>query len=197
MAETIGRRSFLGTGASAAGAFAASGAGAAPRLSYKRRSPASPDLVKVGVVLGRFTHTKNIWYRFTNPLPGEPRRTGMIVTHYWTFCDDVVEDFENKTGAQRVRDLDGLIGNVDGVIVDESHATSLQHLAAIPYLESGVPTFVNRPFSSSAASARAHDRNGPPKRNAPHVRLLLRIPQGSEGGETVRRPGSGEGLRGL
>ncbi|MFC1606628.1 hypothetical protein ACFL47_01550 [Candidatus Latescibacterota bacterium] len=166
MPEPIRRRSFLGAGAAAAASFVASEADAAPRISYKRSSTASPDLLKVGVVLGRFTHTKNIWYRLTNPPPEDPRRTGMIITHYWTFCDDVVEDFELKTGAQRVRDLDGMIGKVDGVIVDESHATSLQHLAAKPYLESGVPTFVNRPFASSAAKARtmieAARKNGTP-----------------------------------
>ena len=154
------RREILVKGAFAAGAIAAgrtllaSNSEAEPRITYKRKSPASPNLVKVGIVLGRFTHTKNIWYRFTNPAPETARRTGMIITHYWTFCDDVVEDFEKKTGAKRVKNLDDMIGKVDGIIVDESHALSLQHLAAKPYLEAGIPTFVNRPFASSVKKAR-------------------------------------------
>ena len=85
------RREILAKGAFAAGVIAAGGTNLASdteaesRISYKRKSPASTNLVKVGVVLGRFTHTKNIWYRFTNPVPETARRTGMIITHYWTF----------------------------------------------------------------------------------------------------------------
>jgi hypothetical protein len=153
MTDHTPRREFLAAAATAGAAFAA-GAAAEPRVSFAHRTPSSRELVRVGVVLGRFTHTKNIWYAYTNPSAGTPRRTGMIITHYWTFWNDVVEDFEKKTGAARVKNLADMIGRVDGVIVDESHAISLQHLAAKPYLESGVPTFINRPFSSSMRKAK-------------------------------------------
>ena len=155
MPDSIRRRSFLGTGAAAAASFIASEADAAPRISYKRQTAASPDLLKVGVVLGRHrSHTNVIWHRFTNPPPGSARRTGMIITHFWTNWDDTAEEFATKTGAQRVKKLDGMIGKVDGVIIDEAHATTLQHPAAIPYIETGIPTFVNRPFSSSMRNAK-------------------------------------------
>ncbi|MDP2982085.1 MAG: hypothetical protein Q8O92_01995 [Candidatus Latescibacter sp.] len=154
MAKSPARRDFLTAAVAAAGTLAASSAGAEPRISWKPRTPASRELVRVGVVLGRFTHTKNIWYAYTNPSAGTPRRTGMTITHYWTHWNDVVEDFEKKTGAVRVKNLNDMIGKVDGIIVDEAHAISLQHLAAKPYLESGMPTFVNRPFSSSMKKAK-------------------------------------------
>lgn len=148
------RRGFLAAAAAATGAAFASGATAAARVSFQHRTSASRELVKVGVVLGRWTHTKNIWYAYTNPSGNTPRRTGMTITHYWTFWNDVVDDFEKKTGATRVKNLADMAGKVDGIIVDESHALNLQHLAAKPYLESGIPTFVNRAFSSSVKNAK-------------------------------------------
>ncbi|MFC1508399.1 hypothetical protein ACFL60_01780 [Candidatus Omnitrophota bacterium] len=160
MAQQTDRRGFLSRGAITAGAVAAgkasisSQAGAEPRISYKRTSPASPELVKVGVVAGRSTHTKNIWYRFMNPAVGTPRRTGLIVTHYWTHWDAIVDDFEKKTGAQRVNNLEDMIGKVDGVIVDEGSAVNIQHLLAKPYVEAGIPTFMNRPFTSCVNKGR-------------------------------------------
>lgn len=177
MATKNNRRYFLLTASLAgSGTFLSSTAKADTKISYKRSSPGSPDLLKVGVVLGRSTHTKNIWYRFTNPTPGDPRQTGMLITHYWTFWDEVVEDFEKKTGATRVRELDGMIGKVDGIIVDEAAATDLQHLAAKPYLESGIPTFINRPFTSSVAYAKTAvdiaQKNGTPIMSASSFEYL-------------------------
>jgi hypothetical protein len=73
MSEKPARRKFLAAAATAGAAFAA-GAAAEPRVSFAHRTPSSHELVRVGVVLGRFTHTKNIWYAYTNPSAGTPRR---------------------------------------------------------------------------------------------------------------------------
>jgi hypothetical protein len=148
------RRDFLTAAAAAAGAALTANAGADARVSFAQRTPASREFCRVGVVLGRYTHTKNIWYAYTNPSAGVPRRTGMLITHYWTYWNDIVEDIEKKTGAVRVKNLADMIGKVDGIIVDEAHAANLQHLMAKPYLEAGIPTFVNRPFSSSMKYAK-------------------------------------------
>ena len=87
MSDHTPRRGFL---AAAAGAALAAEASAATRVNFAPRTPASRELVKVGVVLGRWTHTKNIWYAYTNPSGNTPRRTGMTITHCRTFWNDVV-----------------------------------------------------------------------------------------------------------
>jgi len=80
----------------------------------------------------------------------------MILTHVWSLRPEVAQRFEDKfAGVTVVKNMEDLIGNVDGVYLDDANAVSLYHLMAKPFLEAGVPLFVNRPFSTSLAKAKA------------------------------------------
>lgn len=121
---------------------------------FKRTSPS--DLVRVGVITGPGGHTYGIWGDNMNPTSGHIRTTGMIVTHVWSLRPAMARRIQEKfQGVEVVRDLDQMIGKVDGVYVDDINAISLYPLLARPFLEAGIPTFVNRPFATSLAKGRA------------------------------------------
>ena len=149
---TTTRRKFFKLGASMVLATTASSAGAAVR--FKRKSPASLDLVEVGILTTAGGHSKGIWTKFSNPTEGSSRRTGMIVTKVWTLKDDVADFYKKTFGVERENKMEGMIGKVDGVLVDDFYGVAYNYKMARPYLEAGVPTFVNRPFGDSMKKVR-------------------------------------------
>ena len=146
------RRRFLKIGTSMILAATASSVPAGVR--FKRKSPASQDLLEVGILLGSGGHSDTTWRRFLNPPEGEIRRTGMIFTKVWSAKHEVAEKFKADTGAKIVKSFDRMVDKVDGVFVDDFNAISYNHKLAQPYLEAGIPTFVNRPFTDSVQKAK-------------------------------------------
>ena len=121
---------------------------------FERKSPA--DLVRVGMVVGPASHSYGIWAENMNPNPNFMRTTGMLLTHVWSLRPQVAQSFKEKfAGVQVVRNIEDLAGSVDGVYLDDADAVSLYHLMARPFLEAGVPLFINRPFTTSLAKGRA------------------------------------------
>ena len=113
------------------------------------------DLVRVGVITGNGGHTLNIWGEKTNPTGDFMRTTGMILTHVWSVRPDfatVVTDKFRETVA--VKDPRDMIGEIDGVVIDDITAISIYPTLARPFLEAGIPIFVNRPFATSLAKGR-------------------------------------------
>ena len=124
------------------------------RRLFERKSP--NDLVQVGMVVGPACHSYGIWGETMNPLPGGIRTTGMILTHVWSLRPEYAQTFKAKfRDVTIVRNMEDLIGKVDGVYLDDANAVSIYHLMARPFLEAGVPLFVNRPFATSLAKGRA------------------------------------------
>ena len=113
------------------------------------------DLVRVGVITGNGGHTLGIWGEKMNPTGDFIRTTGMILTHVWSvrpqFAAQVAGKFRETVAVEDPRDM---IGQVDGVIVDDITAISLYPVLSRPFLEAGIPTFVNRPFATSLAKGR-------------------------------------------
>ena len=120
---------------------------------FTRRS--DRDLVRVGVITGNGGHTLGIWGEKMNPTGDFIRTTGMILTHVWSvrpqFAAQVAGKFRETVAVEDPRDM---IGQVDGVIVDDITAISLYPALSRPFLEAGIPTFVNRPFATSLAKGR-------------------------------------------
>ena len=151
------RRNFLRKSAAlGTGAFslhASSQAKAAQRTRPFKRSKPS-DLVEVGMVVAHGCHSYNIWAGTMNPTEGQMRTTGMIITKIWSFREEFAKRYTDKyPGITAVKNIEDLVGTVDGIYIDAVPAVSLYHLMARPFLHAGMPTFVNRPFTTSIEKA--------------------------------------------
>ena len=146
------RRSFLGLSALALSGSATGTAAAAPK---KRKSG---DLLKVGLILGEYSHSRDWWGPMINGIDGDmtaPKRTGMIYTHVWHINRDEAAAFAKRYGvAKVVRNFDDMVGKVDGLIIDTIMQTPWVHMLAEPYLENGVPVFSDRPGSDAVWKVR-------------------------------------------
>ena len=113
------------------------------------------DLVRVGVITGPGGHTKGIWGEKTNPGADFIRTSGMVITQVWSihaeFAASVAAKFQETVVVDDPRDM---IGHVDGMLIDDITAISIYPTLARPFLEAGIPTFVNRPFATSLAKGR-------------------------------------------
>ena len=146
------RRTFLkgvsGTGL-ATGSLLSGGLGAAGRQGSMQ------NLAEIGMVVAHGSHAQAVWADTMNPAPGGMRTNGMVITKVWSFRPDFAARFaERFPGVETVKNLEDMVGRVDGVYIDAMPAVSLYHLLARPFLLAGMPTFVNRPFSTSVEKAR-------------------------------------------
>jgi hypothetical protein len=159
------RRMFLKNGALVAGAAAsitsipqsaeAENKKIDPRKPFKRSSRFRSELVTIGMVGSQHGgHTKNIWGQAWNPDDDHIRTTGMNCRFVWCLREEDREFYRRKYGFEPVKNPEDMIGYVDGVIVDDFYGTPVNHLMAKPFLEAGVPTFVNRPCSTSIEKVR-------------------------------------------
>ncbi len=154
------RRTFLGkTALAGAGMLAAAGAkpaGAAVRTRKKRTSPSSLELLHVGFLACDPSGHLAIWGPLINPPEGWTRRTGMVISHCWDIDKTDEERFATTYGCERVKNYTDMIGKVDAVILpsfDTAYGIN-KHLVK-PYLEAGIPVFINRPFAFNMADAEA------------------------------------------
>ena len=122
----------------------------------------SQSLVRVGILTcARFDHISGIWGPLIDPT-AEPhfrdcttRVTGMVMTHVWDIDREAVNRFcDTHKGVQAVDNYWDMADKVDGIIV--SDFDSAVHFAdlARPYLEAGVPIFINRPFALNLEKAQ-------------------------------------------
>jgi len=156
MSQTTSRREFIGTGALATGALAlgSASAQAQSRRKFTRKSPSSNELIEVGVLTTQGGHINNIWGQLINPRDGKTRLTGMVMTRAWDIDAEKLADFSKKFDVEPVKRYDDMIGKVDAVIMADFYSLHWNHDLVRPYLEAGIPVFVNRPFASSLANAR-------------------------------------------
>ena len=120
---------------------------------FQRTAPS--DLLRVGMITGPGGHSYNIWGEKMNPPPGTLRTTGMMMACAWCLDAGMSQRFAEKYPEVRmVADPRDMIGQIDGVYIDDINAISLYPLLARPFLEAGIPTFVNRPFATSMAKGR-------------------------------------------
>ena len=125
-----------------------------PRKPFKRPSRFRDELVTIGMVGGNGAHTRGIWGQDWNPGEGNIRKTGMNCRYVWCLRDEDNQFYREKYGFEPVKNPEDMIGKIDGVFVDDFDATAVNHLMAKPFLEAGVPTFVNRPTATSMDKAR-------------------------------------------
>ena len=149
------RRSFIKTGALTGGAFALATANSteAKRLPFKRKTPSSAELINVGILTTQGGHINSIWGPLINPTDGKTRLTGMVMTHAWDIDNDSLDNFARKFNVQKVKHYYDMIDKVDAVIMADFASLFWNHDLVRPYLEAGVPIFINRPFASSLEHA--------------------------------------------
>ena len=152
----LNRRSFL-----KAGAAGSVGTGLAADAFAANTTKARTELLKVGIIFGGGNHAQNMWARLINCVPGAnntaytPRRTGMVLTHVWSPITEWAETFAGTFGVETiVKNFDDMVGKVDGVFVDAFFGTPYYHHFVKPFLEAGIPVFVNRPFSDAVRKAK-------------------------------------------
>jgi hypothetical protein len=115
---------------------------------FQRNSP--HDLVKIGLITGQGGHSEGIWARKMNPAEGQIRTTGMLLTHAFTIKPDMKARFQTSfPDVEMVANPVDMIEHIDGVYIDDINAISIYPQLARPFLEAGIPTFVNRPFATS------------------------------------------------
>ncbi|MBN1291101.1 MAG: hypothetical protein JXB48_04605, partial [Candidatus Latescibacteria bacterium] len=150
--NTLKRRDVL-KGAIAAGAYlGATSAIGAETISFNRKSP--NDLIKIGALsCGTGTHTRGLWAPLINGV-GKTRTTGMVITHCWDVFEDEKEQFAQKFNCTPVKHFDDMLGEVDGILNGDYYSIMCNHKLNQPYLEAGIPTFINRPFANNMRIAK-------------------------------------------
>ncbi|MHB9030739.1 MAG: Gfo/Idh/MocA family oxidoreductase [Candidatus Latescibacterota bacterium] len=137
-------------------ALAAAGSAHAqqPRRKFKRKSPSSAELLEVGILTAKGGHIDSIWGPLINPMGDKNRVTGMVMTHAWDNDAAALDGFAKKYDVKKVAGYADMVGKVDAVILSDFGALPWHQDLARPYLEAGVPMFINRPFATSLKNAR-------------------------------------------
>jgi hypothetical protein len=157
------RRTFLiGAAAAAAGSTRAGTASAQqddridPRKPFKRKSRFKSEMVTIGMV-GSWGggHTSGIWGQNWNPDDAHIRTTGMNCQYVWCLRPEEMKQYGDKYGFEPMKNPEDMIGKIDGVFIDDFFAVPVLHLMAKPFLEAGIPTFVQRPGATSMEKIRA------------------------------------------
>jgi predicted dehydrogenase len=148
------RRNFLGKSALFESGLAAAG----KRIEAETYIPENKigpktDLVRVGVI-SCMEHMDWLWAPLINPINKNTRLTGMIITHCWDLNPVLKEIFGKKFGAVPVKSHTDLIGKVDAVIVSDHYSIDVNQKMLEPFLETGIPIYIDRPFSTTLADAK-------------------------------------------
>ena len=119
-------------------------------------------LVRVGILTcERYAHVRDIWGPIILPygkqkfLNADTRMTGMVMTHVWDIDRGASEAFaKSNTGVEVADHYADMVGEVDGVILSDFDSCIHYPELTKPYLESGVPIFINRPFALNLEDAQ-------------------------------------------
>jgi len=148
----ISRRNMIKTGLGTAALSGITLTGqSAPRERASGREP-----MRIGVILGEWSHCETAWARLINGVPNvndvpyTPKMTSMYITHVWHIFKDKAEEFARKYKVDYVDDdFDDMAGKVDGVIIDTLFQTPWTYKLARPFLEAGTPVYIDRPFTDA------------------------------------------------
>ena len=161
MSGKTSRRSFFKSAAAGGALLAAAPKAHAKRRKYKRKSPASVELIEVGIITcAYYSHIENIWGPFMNPPLGEfrgtfwPRSTGMVMTMVWDPDTEAAENFATKYDVKVAKNYFDMVDKVDAVIMSDFYSTGWWPRLSKPYLEAGIPVLINRPFALSLKEAQ-------------------------------------------
>lgn len=107
-------------------------------------------MIKIGIIGAENSHAVHI----SKTINVNKDIDGCIVTHLWGETDDHAKNTAEKGEIENiVSEQKDMLGEVDALIVD--HRDAKYHLdAAKPFIESGIPTFVDKPFCSNVKEGK-------------------------------------------
>jgi len=158
MAAENSRRRFLKNSAITGGLAAGGLSGAGKALAKTKKTP-TVELLKIGVVaLGDNSHMNySIWAPTINPVEPDRwpiRSTRMLITHCWDKDPEIARNFAQKYKCEAVKNYYDMVDKVDGMIFAGFNEVKWWPQLTKPYLEAGIPCFINRPFAYSMKAAR-------------------------------------------
>jgi predicted dehydrogenase len=153
------RRDFMQYVASAAGASIVTPAVAAAQgrgrgAAQPAAPPVNPNTPIQPMKLGVFGIDLTFWGIWADLLSPQGRYVGtsllrMRPTHIWDKDTAKAQDFARRWGCEVVDRYDAMLGKVDAVLNGDLYNTPWQHLLMRPYLEAGVPCFLQRHWSDT------------------------------------------------
>ena len=152
------RRNFIKNTSLAGGALATESVLTTEAYAKPAKSPTS-ELLKVGVVaLGDNSHMNyEIWAPMINQNVAEKwpvgRTTRMLITHCWDKDPELANEFAWKYKCEAVKNYYDMADKVDGMIFAGFNEVKWWPQLTKPYLEAGIPCFINRPFAYSMKDA--------------------------------------------
>ncbi len=146
------RRGFLGKYALAGGALAVT-----PQQTHGAKGRKKGRKLRIGAIgVGEYSFWGYSWCDLLAPgdKPFYKDTLGtnifnMEVTHVWDRDPVKARAFADFMGAEVVNRYDSMVGKVDAVAFGGYYEVPWQHRLARPYIETGIPTFLNRPFAFS------------------------------------------------
>lgn len=141
------RRDFMkGVGASlVTSAALMSASSAAPKLDL-----GTGKQVRVGIIGAENSHTVNFGRMFNV----QKKFPGVEVVAVWGETDEFAERAAERGSIPKiVKEQKELLGMIDALIIDHRHA-KYHAAAAVPFIEAGIPTFVDKPFTYRVQEAQ-------------------------------------------
>ncbi len=154
----LGRRRFLKYSTAFGGVAVLTGATLKGR-AYGTGTRSGVELMNVGVIaLGDNSHMNySIWAPMINQTEPDVwpvgRTTRMRISHCWDRDPAIAKAFAKQYKCDAVAGYDDMVGKVDGMIFAGFNEAKWWPKLARPYLEAGVPCFLNRPFAYSMKDA--------------------------------------------
>jgi len=156
MSGTSSRRSFIRN--AALGATAAGSVLPRPGRAATGRTP-TVELMKIGVIaLGDNSHMNyGIWaptINNTEPDIWPVRSTRMLITHCWDRDASIAREFAKRYRCEAVKNYYDMVDKVDAMIFAGFNECKWWPKLTKPYIEAGIPCYINRPFAYSMKDAR-------------------------------------------
>jgi len=145
------RRKFigkLGTGIISALALPATDLFANSKIKNIRASTNKKKNIRIGIIGAENSHARGYGKLFNI----DKKFPGMEVMYIWGETKEFAKDAMERGGIPNmVEDQMEMLGKIDALIVDHRHAK--YHLdAALPFVEEGIPTFIDKPFCYRASN---------------------------------------------
>lgn len=126
-------------------------------------------MTSIGMVGVNTSHADQFLWIFNGADGEAPRLADSPVTMIWGRDDDArVDELAERHGvAEIVADPAAMVGNVDGVLIIDDTGLGAKHAElAMPFLEAGIATFIDKPMALSWADAKrlfdTAERHGAP-----------------------------------
>lgn len=144
------RRSFLNKISKGATATSLAIAAPLPLISQLAKPMNEEKIFKIGIIGAENSHTAV----FGNLFNVEKAFPGMEVKYVWGETEEFAKiAMEKGSIPQMVKNPNEMLGKIDALIVDHRHGKF--HLEpAIPFIEAGIPTFIDKPFCYRAVEGK-------------------------------------------